>query len=71
MKETSGNQRAEELTWVDRCVDTTADNLTAAARPAMNAMIENTATINPFRIPLIQAKIMIIAKNASISISQR
>ena len=68
MKDMSGNHFAELLIVVDNLTATVDESFNAAARPTINAMMEKSATINPFLKPFIQASMMSKAKAASISI---
>ena len=48
IKETAGSHFVETLVLEDNLAATTVDSFKAAASPAINAIIENKATINPF-----------------------
>jgi hypothetical protein len=67
-KERMGSHLEDTCTPLSlKCIATTADNLTAAARPVIKASKEKTARINPRRKPFINAARRNIMNRVSIN----
>ena len=65
IKEITGSHFSDVFTWSDNLRATHADNFKAAARPAIKANNENTATIKPVLYPFMSAPINTMIKKIS------